>query len=695
MDVEGTGRRRARRGRGWVALAALVAAIGTIAGLVVLVRGGTAGRAARFVGLAAGELEVHDTRWVSPWGTVLGSAEHGFLGVPENRSRPEPPTISIAWTRMRSKAAEPASPLFVLAGGPGSSATLLVSSGYFYPLRRLAGLGDVVLVDQRGAGRSRPNLRCRDTLGLSTDVSTGIEENALARIRKQIGRCLDRLRGEGIDVAAYQSAEAADDLDALRAALGYERISILGFSYGTELANVYARRHPGRVERLVLLGPTAPDLALKLPSGAMSEFEGLARVAAADHRLASRMPDLVATMREVHRRLRAEPRVVRVPLMDAVDEGDPPPVRGIFKTISFFRDSWVMTMGEFHLQLILQSELGESGFLGDLPALYAQMAAGEFVPIGNRLRNFRRRDLPNAVLVTTNCATGFTPERLARARAESAGAILGHDALSFARDDASCAGWGLPRTHPELLEPAEVDRPVLMVVGDLDGRTPLDGVRELERRYPDHRTIVLRNGGHNSLMTGAVLDGIASFLSGDEPPVLETETWFELEPPVPYVHEGVDDLAAAFERSAAEGESLLRARLAEQAASDDYLYDFEERTLNALGYDLLRGDHTEAALAVFRANVELHPLAWNPWDSLGEAQHDAGDDEASVASYRRSLELWPLNGNGWRALERIEARAAREREGTGEGAEDGGGGVSDAPASSSAPPPSSERSGPG
>jgi CubicO group peptidase (beta-lactamase class C family) len=83
-----------------------------------------------------------------------------------------------------------------------------------------------------------------------------------------------------------------------------------------------------------------------------------------------------------------------------------------------------------------------------------------------------------------------------------------------------------------------------------------------------------------------------------------------------------------------------------------------EAGVNDLGYDLLGDDRFDAAIAVFRRNVERFPESSNTYDSLGEAYLESGQLEAALESYERSVELDPANGNGRAAIERIRERMA-------------------------------------
>ncbi len=83
-----------------------------------------------------------------------------------------------------------------------------------------------------------------------------------------------------------------------------------------------------------------------------------------------------------------------------------------------------------------------------------------------------------------------------------------------------------------------------------------------------------------------------------------------------------------------------------------------EAVMNDLGYDLLGDDQFDAAIAVFRRNVERFPESSNAYDSLGEAYLESGQLVAALENYERSVELDPSNGNGRSAIERIRERMA-------------------------------------
>jgi pimeloyl-ACP methyl ester carboxylesterase len=176
----------------------------------------------------------------------------GTLPVPEDRSNPSGRHLGLNVAVVPALAAVPApDPFFALAGGPGDAST-----SFFAWLPGLyAGVHathDIVLVDQRGTGASNPLTlpAMPDTSGLTASVADA-RLSAWAR---------DSLAALDADPRFYTSAVAADDLDAVRAALGYDRIDLYGTSYGGELAQYYMRQHPDHVRVAVLDGSTPLDV---------------------------------------------------------------------------------------------------------------------------------------------------------------------------------------------------------------------------------------------------------------------------------------------------------------------------------------------------------------------------------------------------------------------------------------------------
>lgn len=141
-------------------------------------------------------------------------------------------------------------PLFILAGGPGQAASQLANfaNQSFAAVRRHR---DIVLVDPAGTFRSA-GLRCRM---YRTAKEVAGDFYPIANVRS----CRDSLSRTS-DLRRYTTAVLTDDLDEVRAALGYDRINIYGTSYGTRAALVYVRRHGDHVRAIVLKAVAPPTM---------------------------------------------------------------------------------------------------------------------------------------------------------------------------------------------------------------------------------------------------------------------------------------------------------------------------------------------------------------------------------------------------------------------------------------------------
>jgi len=176
------------------------------------------------------------------------AARCGTLTVPENRTQPAGRTIGLRVVVIPSRL-KPARPdaFTYLAGGPGGAAASEMPSAAMSIWGRVHERHDIVLVDQRGTGGSNA-LECPAPTGpLDTD----------AERKSYVDSCLAALRG---DPTQYGTRAAMDDLDAVRAALGYRTLDVYGTSYGATAAQVYLERHPRSVRTMILDSGTFLDI---------------------------------------------------------------------------------------------------------------------------------------------------------------------------------------------------------------------------------------------------------------------------------------------------------------------------------------------------------------------------------------------------------------------------------------------------
>ncbi len=431
---------------------------------------------------------VQAERLVAPDGRMM-AVERGFLRVPERRDRAAPGGV-IELAVMRLRWADVTSPVvnMVLAGGPGDSGTGLlsgISAARAAALLDLTG-GDVIAFDQRGSGRSRPSLALpeRTPLPLEAEGSPALWLPVMADAARAAAR---RFEARGVRLASYTSAENADDVDAVRRAFGYATMHVWGRSYGSHLALATVRRHPGSVARLILVSPEGPDHTYKLPALTDAVIARIAERAG--------VPELPATIRMVIARLRREPVMVEVAGPDGVSRR--------------------VTIGAFDMQWLTAQALGDPRTLATLPAAYREMAAGDFRGMGAVALAARSQwRLGSGMKYMMDLASHASPARLRRIEREARTALLGN-AINFPL-------MGLRKAWPAVdlggayREPVRSAVPTLILVGDLDARTPVENAREIARGLSHAQVVVVENAAHQfDLFGDAVLRPILQeFVAG-------------------------------------------------------------------------------------------------------------------------------------------------------------------------------------
>lgn len=415
-------------------------------------------------------------------------AERGVLTVPERHDRKGGREIELAFVRVRCTAKTPGPPIFFLAGGPGSSGIELVRDLVKQAPWALE-LGDVVGIDQRGVGASRPLLRT-DVGWRAPDDVPGSRAAWRAGMAEAVRKVMAWCRARGIDPGAYNSIESAHDVDALRSALGYERIAIWGGSYGSHLRLAVLRYHGDHIARAVLTAPEGPDHTLKLPSQVQATLERLQALAHHDEAVRKRVPDLVAMLREVLAELDRKPR--------RVDIGG----------------GREIVVGSYDVQVLLSGLMGRSRSLRMVPRIVADLHAGEFRQLAQQAARMRTMESLDAMKICMDLASGASAARRAQIEAEESWCVLG-DGINFPLNLMLDAAPGLD-CGDAYRGPLDCEVPVLFVAADLDCRTPIRNARELLARMPKGRLLCVENRGHD-LPWGkvAVREQLVRFLRGE------------------------------------------------------------------------------------------------------------------------------------------------------------------------------------
>ena len=417
----------------------------------------------------------------------------GFVRVPELRGQhgTSSGTIDLAVVRLRRPgAAARSSAHVILAGGPGDSGVNVVmglarqGSAAVWQLFD----GDVVGIDQRGTGRSRPNLETQARFDLPLDRPGSVLE-WLPNIIQTSRTTAAGFRARGIRLEAYNTRESADDVADVRRTLGYERLTLWGRSYGSHLALATVARHPQMVDRLVLVSPEGPNHTWKLPS----------QVDVVIRRLVARgATDLEAHIRQVLTRLAAEPAKVQVRN----------PQDGMEATV---------VLGAFDVQWITAQALGDPRLVATLPAAFREMAEGRFDRMAQiAVARRSRAGVESAMKHMMDLSSGASVPRQRQIESEARDALLGN-AINFPGMFVADAWAPVTDLGDEFRRPVTSGIRTLILVGDLDPRTPVVNAREIAATLPAATVVVLENATHQFDLFGSpqILTRLATFLRGD------------------------------------------------------------------------------------------------------------------------------------------------------------------------------------
>jgi len=411
------------------------------------------------------------------------AGQWGELVVPENRNDPRSRQIRVTFGRVQGTGNGTAVPIFFVAGGPGASGigSFAGNAGWLLPL---AEFGDIVLVEQRGTGHSRPRLDCAERWDFPITAPLARSE-LIGPARERFASCRRAWQSEGVDLAGYNTVAYAEDIVAVANALGYRHFAVVAFSYGSQIALELLRSHSDRLSRAVLLGVMGTSDSLRNPMDHDAVLVRAARLLRRDP--ASRLyPDLVASTAEIIATLRRSPIEVSVP----------DPESG--ESVAFVLDELA-----YRRQLV--TRLGIRRELANLPRFNYALLSGEDQEwlqseLQKRLRGLLwMRKGPLAMRsaaqhYATVCAAADPAPR----DDVNPDCLLGHTFHPALPE--ACDAWQVPNLGEAFRTPPRSDVPVLMFSGDLDTRTPMAQAERLLPYLSNARHIVLANAGHDDIL---------------------------------------------------------------------------------------------------------------------------------------------------------------------------------------------------
>ena len=233
----------------WARIVALLMSVVLLAGLAYLRVSSSPETVSVSQGAHAGQLTMHACTYAAEKGAM--PADCGTLVVPEDRASSKSRLIALPVTRILARSSHPLAPIFHLDGGPGET------NMTFPQANRLAAQHDVVLVGYRGVDGSSV-LNCPEVAAALNSSADYLGKASLSAYSRAFASCAQRLERDGVDLAGYTLEEQADDIEAARVALGYQRIDLLSESAGTRLGMIYSWMYPNSVDRSVMIGVNPP-----------------------------------------------------------------------------------------------------------------------------------------------------------------------------------------------------------------------------------------------------------------------------------------------------------------------------------------------------------------------------------------------------------------------------------------------------
>ena len=430
--------------------------------------------------IEAGDLYLYPSTLRSIDGGLV-SAERGILFVPANRSDPRSNLLVIDFYRFFSsnREADGVPPIVRLHGGPGFGGLddFLAQPGYYERnLAHFREIADVVVIGQRGAGANKPDTLCGE-VRLDAEEAHSAEQVS-ARLREQARRCRNFWRQTNLDLESFNIDEAADDIDAVRRALGYHQITLWGISFGSHWGMNYIRRHPDRVARAMLGGMEGPDHTYDMPSEVLAAMGRFAAAAESSTALAGRIPPrgLIAAFETVLQRASAMP--IEVSLSNHVD--------GSVQTVRF---------GRFDIQRLAQGLHGTATRQGiaTWPALIIDLYHGQFdAAARSRIDDY---DLSRpAMYGLLDCGSGISPGRTAHLASDPASAILGDINFYYT---STCPIWSVDMGET-FRSGFQSNVQMVIVQGTWDTSTPIENTRELVADFSNGVLVTVHGGSHRA-----------------------------------------------------------------------------------------------------------------------------------------------------------------------------------------------------
>ncbi|PWT96346.1 MAG: alpha/beta hydrolase [Blastocatellia bacterium] len=401
-------------------------------------------------------------------------------------------------------------PLWYLPGGPGSSAT---EDAPFVAdqVRKIRERRDLVFVDQRGTGGSNP-LNCE--LYNSADPQSYLRDYfPLDDVRK----CRENLELNA-DLKLYTTTIGMDDMDDVRAALGYDMINLIGGSYGTRAVQVYLRGHEKHVRATILHGvsPTNQLMPRDFPQHTERALNGVLDECLADEKCRTAFPDVRAEKGKVLDTLLKGPVSVEIKQMD-----------GQTAQVTLSRD-----LAAEAIRYMLYQPAAASR----IPLFLHLASKGNFVPLASAAFEYRKNLVAtgsNGMYLSVTCAEDLPMIKPGEGERNGVHTFLGDYRLRQQR--AACELWRRGEVPSNYSEPTRSNVPALILTGEWDPVTPPIYGETAAKYLSNSSHVVVPHGGHGfGGLTGiqCIDDMMVAFINAGTTKGLDTSCVQKIQQPV-------------------------------------------------------------------------------------------------------------------------------------------------------------------
>ena len=407
---------------------------------------------------------------------------------PLNPADPASPEIALSVAVVPALSLEPQpDPLVVIAGGPGQ-ASIAFYAGWYSAFERVRRDRDILLIDQRGTGKSAP-MAC----DIDEDLIEG--EYSTEQTLQVTNQCLESLP---YDPRYFTTSVAITDLEALRAALDYPQLNLYGVSYGTRVAQHFARRYPTTARTVILDGVVPPQVPLgpEIATESQLAVERVFDRCAADVECNENFPNLHQDFVELQELFRDSPPAVSLP----------DPTTGRIEAV---------TLGTEEFGIAIRLLLYSHRSIAIIPLLVHEAAAGNYLPLAaqfqmtaTELTESINIGMHNAVMCTEDVPFIDSDKVDHEALAASYLGPLQLEALQTI-----CSIWPAGVLDADLREPVATDIPFLLLSGSADPITPARYAIEAAVDLDTAWLLTGENQGHGQAVVGCMPRLVSEFIA--------------------------------------------------------------------------------------------------------------------------------------------------------------------------------------